>query len=73
MKELKQIQWPEYFHPKNAPVHVRNEKIVPTDCEQVWSWIVRAPCWPNWQHRKTQVQIVKGDSSELHKGQCLTG
>jgi hypothetical protein len=68
MKELKQIQWPEYFHPKNAPVHVRNEKIVPTDCEQVWNWIVRAPCWPNWQHRRTQVQIVKGDSSELHKG-----
>ncbi|OIN26865.1 SRPBCC domain-containing protein [Vibrio barjaei] len=68
MSELTEIHWPDYYHPKNSSVHVKEKIVVPSEGERIWACIVQAPCWPNWHHRKTAVQITKGDTRELHKG-----
>ncbi|MGV2986765.1 SRPBCC domain-containing protein [Vibrio sp. E150_011] len=68
MSDVHRIQWPDYFHPKNAQIHVQNDIIIPAECGKIWQCIVRAPCWPHWPHRRTAIQIIRGNSQELQKG-----
>lgn len=68
MTTSKEIHWPEYYHPKNAQLHVRNETLIPATADAIWSSLIHAPCWPQWGRAKTSVQIINGDGVELHKG-----
>jgi uncharacterized protein YndB with AHSA1/START domain len=62
------IDWPERYHPSRAPVHVRNELVVPAPPERVWAWLVRAPLWPTWYPNSKHVRILGGDERELRQG-----
>ena len=66
------IQWPERFHPSNAPVHVVNEIDVPTPCEPVWAWLIRAQLWPSWYDNSSDVQFVNHPGPDLQAGTEFT-
>ena len=68
MTTSREIHWPEYYHPKNAQMHLKNETLVPASPACVWACITHAPSWPQFKHAKTTIQILNGDGVELHKG-----
>jgi hypothetical protein len=59
------IIWPERFDPARAPVHVLNEIDVPTSCDPVWAWLVRAQLWPSWYDNSADMQFVNIPGPDL--------
>ncbi|GDY25740.1 hypothetical protein AHAT_16300 [Agarivorans sp. Toyoura001] len=68
MDSPSKITWPDYYHPRNSHIHVKNQIQTAVTAENIWACLVRAPCWPNWKHTTTSLQILNGDGIELHKG-----
>ncbi|MGF1681760.1 SRPBCC domain-containing protein [Photobacterium minamisatsumaniensis] len=68
MASTKGINWPNYYHPKNAQIHVINEANIPAQADAVWACLIHAPYWPTWSNCKTSVQVLNGDGIELTKG-----
>ncbi len=66
-KETK-INWPDYYHPRNAQIHVKNAVPSKVPAERVWACLIKAPCWPTWKNKATSVQLLNGNGLELEKG-----
>ncbi|UPW17037.1 SRPBCC domain-containing protein [Agarivorans sp. TSD2052] len=67
MLNKKGIIWPDYYHPKNSQIHIKNQLDISASAEEIWHCLVHAPCWPTWKHSSTSVQIINGDGIELAK------
>jgi hypothetical protein len=63
-----EVQWPDYNHPKNCSVHVRNELVTAEEQEKVWAWLIRATLWPVWYENAANVRILEGAGPNLEKG-----
>jgi hypothetical protein len=68
MNNTVEIDWPEYNHPKNCPIHVRNELDMPAKPEDIWAWIIRVTLWPSWYENSSDINVLKGSSDELCLG-----
>ena len=68
MAQSFEIQWPDHNHPKNCPVHVRNELDMDVPQEHVWAWLIHATLWPAWYENSSQVKILNGSAPILKKG-----
>jgi len=66
------IDWPEQFHPTQAPVHVRNELTIQAPCDRVWAWLVRAELWPSWYDNAADVRLLNTEGSDLRLGTEFT-
>ena len=67
MPHTTEIQWPDYYHPQKAPVHVRNELDMSVSPELVWQWLIRAVLWPKWYENSADVRLLNGQP-DLHAG-----
>jgi len=67
MTQSFEIQWPDYNHPKNCPIHVRNELEVDGAQEHVWAWLIRATLWPTWYANAANVKILNSEGPDLEK------
>lgn len=63
-----EVQWPEHYHPRNCPVHVRNELDMEAAQERVWAWLIRATLWPTWYVNASNVKIFEQTGPNLQKG-----
>ncbi|QIA65158.1 SRPBCC domain-containing protein [Vibrio astriarenae] len=63
-----QIQWPDYYHPKNSRIHVKSHMMSDSSPETIWRSIVNAACWPSWRHSRTSIQMISGDAEHLERG-----
>jgi len=63
-----EVRWPDYYQPRNCPVHVRNELDMAAAPERVWAWLIRATLWPTWYVNSANVEILEGKGPDLHKG-----
>lgn len=68
MSEQTSIYWPDYYHPRNARIHVKSQVISDNSPEVIWRCLVNAACWPGWKHSRTSVQIIHGDGHSLERG-----
>ena len=59
------IRWPARYAPANAPVHVRNERIMRASAETVWASLIRAALWPEWYPNSSNVRFVRGSPPDL--------
>jgi len=66
------IHWPERYHPKRTPVHVRNETVTAAAPTAVWAWLVRAPLWPTWYPNSRNVRLPDGPEGDLALGTVFT-
>lgn len=53
-----EIQWPNHYHPRNCPVHVRNELDMAAKPDLVWAWLIHAALWPSWYANSADVTIL---------------
>ncbi len=67
-KDTLAINWPEYYAPKNAPVHVRNSLQIDAPAQHVWAWLVRAESWPDWYSNASRVRITTHHGPDLALG-----
>ena len=63
-----EVRWPDYYQPRNCPVHVRNELDMAAAPEHVWAWLIRATLWPTWYANSANVKILEGKELDLRKG-----
>jgi hypothetical protein len=68
MNELRQIRWPDRYHPQRCPVHVRNELDMAAAPEPVWAWLIYAPLWPTWYDNSSDVTLLDQDEPRLRPG-----
>lgn len=66
-----EIIWPQRYSKENTRVHISSELEFAAPQEAVWSWLVRAPSWPEWYSPVTAVR-VEGDLKELAQGTRFT-
>jgi uncharacterized protein YndB with AHSA1/START domain len=59
------VAWPDHYHPRNCPVHVRNELDMAASRENVWAWLIRATLWPTWYFNSANVRILEGAGQDL--------
>ncbi|MFC0002726.1 SRPBCC family protein [Micromonospora siamensis] len=52
--------WPAGLTPDRAPVHTRNELLVPLPPARVWQRLVAAPAWPDWYAGARDVALPAG-------------
>jgi uncharacterized protein YndB with AHSA1/START domain len=62
------IRWPPRYAPANAPVHVRNERVMRASPEAVWGSLIRAALWPEWYPNSSNVRFVRGSPPDLAAG-----
>lgn len=62
------IAWPARYDPRNAPVHVRNERVIGASPEAVWATLVRAARWPEWYPNSSHVRFLRGSPPDLAAG-----
>ncbi len=63
-----EVSWPDRYHPRNCPIHVRNELDMNAAPEKVWAWLIRATLWPTWYVNSANIKILDGTGSNLQKG-----
>jgi uncharacterized protein YndB with AHSA1/START domain len=68
MTKSLEVRWPDYYNPRNSPVHVRNELDMAAAPERVWAWLIRATLWPTWYVNSANVEILEGEGPDLRKG-----
>ncbi|WP_341964141.1 SRPBCC family protein [Pseudomonas sp. RC10] len=62
------IHWPEAYHPRNAPLCARNEKVIPAPVSKVWAWLTYARRWPQWYANAQDVEFVIWPGPALKAG-----
>jgi uncharacterized protein YndB with AHSA1/START domain len=62
------IAWPARYDPRNAPVHVRNERVMRAPPEAVWAALLRAARWPEWYPNSSHVRFLRGSPPDLAAG-----
>ncbi|MDR9827680.1 SRPBCC family protein [Vibrio sp. FNV 38] len=68
MPKQTMVHWPDYYHPRNATIHVKNQMVSENHPEIIWRCLVNAACWPGWSRSRTSVQMISGDSDSLSRG-----
>jgi Polyketide cyclase / dehydrase and lipid transport len=68
MNNVAEIRWPDHYHPRNTPIHVRNEIDIAAAPENVWTWLIRAQHWPAWYVNASNVRFVDGKPPDLALG-----
>ena len=64
-----EINWPDAYKPETAPVHVRNELLMPgVELERVWAWLCRTGLWPTWYPNSSNVHIKNQTHPDLRLG-----
>jgi uncharacterized protein YndB with AHSA1/START domain len=66
--DLDAIDWPARYAPANAPVHVRNDRVMRASAEAVWATLIRAALWPEWYPNAAHVRFVRGAPPDLAAG-----
>jgi uncharacterized protein YndB with AHSA1/START domain len=67
MTQSLEVRWPAHYHPRNCPVHVRNELDMAATQERVWAWLTRATLWPTWYANSANVEFLTGLGPDLDK------
>jgi len=65
---LKDIHWPDGFHPEQADLFAHNEIVVHASCEKVFANIVDAQVWPSWYPNSHNVKLLNSPDGQLHEG-----
>ena len=68
MTQHLEVQWPDYYKPRNSPVHVRNELDVAAPQDRVWAWLTRPGLWPDWYVNSANVAFLEGPWPDLKEG-----
>jgi len=68
MTQSLEVQWPDYYQPRNCPVHVRNELDMTAVQEHVWAWLLRSTLWPTWYINSANIKILEGRGPDLQMG-----
>lgn len=68
MTQSLEVQWPDYYQPRNCPVHVRNELDMTAEQEHVWAWLLRSTLWPTWYINSANIKILEGRGPDLQMG-----
>jgi hypothetical protein len=67
------IDWPEGYHPAEAPVFVHNHRRIAAPPGVVWAWLVRAPLWPAWYSNSHRVRLLAEDDPTVPGGGLRRG
>jgi uncharacterized protein YndB with AHSA1/START domain len=67
-QRLKDIHWPDGFHPGQADLFAHNEIVVHATCEKVFANIVDAQVWPSWYPNSHNVKLLNSPDGKLHEG-----
>jgi uncharacterized protein YndB with AHSA1/START domain len=67
-QRLKDIHWPDGFHPEQADLFAHNEIVVHATCEKVFANIVDAQVWPSWYLNSHNVKLLNSPDGKLHEG-----
>jgi uncharacterized protein YndB with AHSA1/START domain len=72
MAQSFEIQWPDYNHPQNCSIHVRNELDIDATPERLWAWLIHATLWPTWYKHAANVISLNGAGSSLEMGSTFS-
>lgn len=60
--------WPPDCLPERSPIYTWNELTLSISPELAWSWLIRAPLWPNWYSNSKRVVLENAAGPDLAVG-----
>jgi len=65
MGRSSEINWPDFDHPENCTIHVRNQLDVDASPSSVWACLVDATRWPDWYLHASDVVMLEEAGATL--------
>ncbi len=68
METSQEISWPDFNHPDNCAIHVRNKLDMNAKPSSVWDCLVDATHWPEWYKHASEVVMQEEAQKILQLG-----